>query len=281
MSWQLLTGISVTTLSVSVLLQRLLLHQNKSDPIAYGIVFQALVGIVTLCYALAIGFRSPDFIKYWFPILLTFLLYAAGTVVGAYTLQKIQASIYSVLFATNAIWVMIISLPLFNAHISSIQLVGVGLIFVGACFLIENGGQLKLDHGILLGLLTGLIYGLATVVWVYVDKHADPASWSAISFIGPAALLLIARPASVHKMKPFLNKKVFYRMAILGILYSISALTILMAYKNGNASLIAPLQQTSIVTTVLLAVIFLRERNRLWQKAAATALCFLGVLLVV
>jgi drug/metabolite transporter (DMT)-like permease len=281
MPWQILTAISVITLSVSVLLQRLLLHQDKSDPIAYGIVFQALVGTVALCFALAIGFQSPDYVKYWLPISLTFLLYAAGTVAGAFTLRKTQASIYSVLFATNAIWVMIISLPLFHSHISLVQLAGVALIFISALFLIERDGKLKLDQGILLGLLTSLIYGLATVAWVYVDKHADPASWSAISFIGPAILLLIARPASVNKMKPFLNRKVFFRMALLGVLYSVSALTILMAYKAGNTSLVAPLQQTSIITTVLLAVIFLRERNRLWQKAVATALCFLGVVLIV
>jgi len=281
MAWQLLTGISVITLSISVLLQRLLLHQDKSDPVAYGIVFQALVGIILLCYALVAGFHGLDFAKYWFPILSTFLLYAVGTVVGAFTLRNVQASIYSILFATNAIWVAAISLPLFHVSITPLQLLGIALIFASTAFLFEYTGKFKFDRGVLLGLLTGFIYGLATVAWVYIDKHADPASWSAISFIGPALVLLIAKPASVRKMKPFLNRSTLIRMTFLGILYSISALTVLLAYKHGNAALIAPLQQTSIITTVVLAIIFLRERNRLWQKAIATLICFIGVLLVV
>jgi uncharacterized membrane protein len=281
MPWQLLTGISIITLSVSVLLQRRLMHEDKSDPIAYAIVFQALVGIITLVYAVVFGFHSPDVGRYWLPILLTFLLYAAGTVAGAFTLQKIQASVYSVLFATNAIWVMAISLPLFHTKITPMQVIGVVLVFISMIFLIERGTKFKLDRGIVLGLVTGLIYGLATVAWVYVDKHADPASWSAMSFLGPALVVLLLRPGSVKKMAPFKQKNVFFRLLLLGTLYSVSALTILMAYKEGNASLIAPLQQASIVTTVLLAIVFLHERNRLWRKVAATALCFLGVLLIV
>jgi drug/metabolite transporter (DMT)-like permease len=256
------------------------MHHDKSDPIAYGVVFQALVGFITLIYAFSIGFHSPDYGKLWLPILLTFILYALGTVVGAITLQRIQASIYSVLFATNAIWVALISLPLFHTQVSPVQLGGILLIFASMVFLIERDNKFKLDQGLLLGLLTGLIYGLATVAWVYVDKHADPVSWSAVSFLGPALLVLIVQPMSVRKMKPFTRKGTLLRLLVLGVLYSISAVTILMAYKGGNASLIAPLQQTSIITTVLLAIIFLHERNRLWQKAAATIVCFLGVLLV-
>jgi drug/metabolite transporter (DMT)-like permease len=281
MAWQFLTAISVITLSVSVLLQRLLMYQDKSDPIAYGVVFQALVGFITLIYAAIIGFHSPDYAKLWLPILLTFILYAIGTVVAAYTLQRIQASIYSVLFATNAIWVAVISLPLFHTQVSLVQLGGIALIFVSFIFLIERDKKLNVDHGLILGLITGLIFGLATIVWVYVDKQADPVSWSAISFLGPALLLLLVRPGSVNKMMPFARRGTLLRLLVLGALYSISAVTILMAYKVGNSSLIAPLQQTSIITTVLLAIIFLHEKNRLWQKAAATALCFLGVLLVV
>lgn len=281
MSWQLLTGVSVITLSVSVLLQRLLMHEDKSDPVAYGIIFQALVGVILFCYAVIVGLHGLDFARYWLPISLTFLLYAAGTVIGAYTLRNVQASIYSILFATNAIWVAAISLPLFHAHVAPLQLLGILLIFASTALLLEYTGRFTFDKGILLGLLTGFIYGLATVAWVYVDKYSDPATWSAISFIGPALVLLLARPSSIRKMKPFLHRNTLIRVAVLGVLYSISALTILLAYKHGDAALIAPLQQTAIITTVVLAIIFLKERNRLWQKIVAALICFIGVLLVV
>ena len=39
MTWQLFTLISVLGLSISVLLQRALLHKHKTDPFVYVIVF--------------------------------------------------------------------------------------------------------------------------------------------------------------------------------------------------------------------------------------------------
>jgi len=59
MGWQLLTAISVVTLSISVLLQRLLLHKDKSDPYAYVVVFQGLVAFLIAVYALVHGFQMP------------------------------------------------------------------------------------------------------------------------------------------------------------------------------------------------------------------------------
>jgi uncharacterized membrane protein len=61
----------------------------------------------------------------------------------------------------------------------------------------------------------------------------------------------------------------------------VSNVASLAAYRRGPVSLIAPLQKTSVLLTVVVAVIFLQERTRLWQKGVAASLCFLGVLLIV
>jgi len=87
MSWQLLTAISVLLFSFSVLLRRVLLHHHKSDPIAYVIIFQGLVGILTGVYALIHGFHMPDIGKYWFAILITTILYAAAHIVSTQAFQ--------------------------------------------------------------------------------------------------------------------------------------------------------------------------------------------------
>lgn len=52
MSWQLLTAISVLSLSVSVILQRTLIHRDKTDPFAYAVVFQGIVGILLMVVAI-------------------------------------------------------------------------------------------------------------------------------------------------------------------------------------------------------------------------------------
>jgi drug/metabolite transporter (DMT)-like permease len=280
MDWQILTAISVLTLSISILLQRVLLHKDKSDPIAYVVIFQGLVGTLTVFFAISQGFQMPNFGEYWLPIVATVVLYSAGHIAYAKTLQTVEASAFSILFATSAIWIMLISFLLFQERLSIEQLIGALLIFASVGMLAERSGKLKLDKGVLLGLLTGLLFGLATVAWVYVGKSTDTASWTALSFLGPSLLVLSINPKCIPKIKPLLSGRTLARIIILGSLISISTLTLLAAYKIGQASLVAPLQQTSIVITVLLAIIFLSEKTRLWQKGVAAMVCFFGVLLI-
>ena len=61
MNWQLFTALSIITYSASVILRRLLLRDDKSDPVAFAIVFQGIVGIFTLFYALFTGLDLHNF----------------------------------------------------------------------------------------------------------------------------------------------------------------------------------------------------------------------------
>ncbi len=281
MGWQILTAISVITLSISVLLQRVILRNTKTDPIAYVVVFNGIVGIIIALYTAIHGFQLPDFSKFWLPILLTVLLFSVGHVVYAKALQQVEASIFTILFATNAIWVMMLGFLFFHELLTIQQLIGVLLIFASVGFLAERKGSLKLDKGIGLGLLTGLLFGLATFTWVYVGKHSDAASWTALSFSAVPFVVLLIHPKSGAKLKEFFEKSILIKMVLLGIVYSISAVSILTAFQYGQVSIIAPLQQSTIILTPLLAVIFLHERTRLWQKTIAAIVCFSAVLLIV
>ncbi|HVF69779.1 MAG TPA: DMT family transporter [Xanthomonadales bacterium] len=281
MSWELLTAISVITTSVSVILQRVLLHNDKSDPIAYAIVFQGLTAIFFAIFALFEGFKMPDFTKYWFPVTATFVLYAIGNVIYAKTLQKVEASIFSTLLATSTIWVVLMSYFLFAERPNSAQILGGLIIFGSVGILMERSGKLKLDTGIMMGLFMGLIFGLAKSAWIYVGKEAGVGVWNALACAVPALLLLLTNHRSVSKMKPLLTGRVFTKMLLLCILFAVCNLASLAAYQVGKVSVITPLMQTNVIITVILAIIILGERKRLWQKVMAAVVCFIGVLLII
>lgn len=281
MSWQILVAISVVTASVAYLLQRILLHNDKSNPIAYAIVFQALVGVVVGIYALFVGVEIPDFRTLWLPITLTCALFALANITSAIVLQRIELSIFSILLNTRAFWAMLFGVLLFQEHLELIQLFGAVLIFLSICLAVEHKGSLRFDKNILLGLLTGLIYGLAITGLVYVNKRTDEITWATLSFIGPAAMILIAQPGSIKHMPPLFRKKVLLKLLALAFLMGISVSTFLLALQTGTISLIAPLHATTIIVTVLLAIAFLGERTRLRWKTAAAVVCFMGILLIV
>lgn len=282
MSWQLLTAISVLSLSVSVILQRTLIHRDKTDPFAYAVVFQGIVGILLMVVAILVGFRLPGISAVIIPALISVIFYGVGHIVYAKTLQKVEASDFSVLFATQAIWIMLLGIVLLGESLTGLQVVGSLFIFVGVGFLVKNLVSVFKDKGTLLGLLTGLMFGIAITAWSYVGRHTDTLSWAAISFIGTSCVAFLAHPTSIHKMKPLLRPKVLATLMLLAVFYGIGSLAMLFAYKEGSFAIISPLRQTSIIVTVLLALLFLpQERNRIQRKILAALICAVGVVLIV
>lgn len=282
MTWQLFTLISIVSLSFSVILQRLLLHKDKTDPIAYVIVFQGIVGALLMIPAVIAGFSLAGIAVVALPALISIVLFGVGHIVYAKTLQRVEASAFSVLLATQAVWTMLLGFLLLHESLTLVQLLGTVLIFASVGVLARNVAKVFRERGTLLGLLTGLMFGVAVYAWSYVGRHVDPLSWAAISFVGTTLVVLVLRPRSVRKMKPFLRTKVLWKMLALGATYALGSLTMLLAYKYGSFAIVSPLRQTSIILTVLLALLLLpAERNHIRRKLIAAVVCTIGVILIV
>lgn len=282
MTWQLFTLISVVSLSVSVILQRLLIYKDKSDPFAYVIVFQGIVGVLLMAFALSVGFKLPGIQTVIVPAILSIVLFGVGHIVYAKTLQRVEASAFSVLLATQAVWTMGLGILLLGERMSLAQIVGTLLIFISVGVLARNIHKIFRERGTMLGLLTGLLFGLAVYAWSYTGRYTDPVSWAAISFVGTSLTVLLLRPGAIYKMKPLLRTKVMWKLVALGATYGLGSLTMLLAYRYGEFAIVSPLRQASIIITVLLALILLpRERNHIRQKLIAAALCTIGVILII
>lgn len=282
MSWQLLTAISVLALSISVILQRVLLSKDKIDLYAYAVVFQGIVGIMLMAVALCVGFKLPNIENLWLPALISVIAFGTGHIAYAKTLQVVEASVFSVLFATQAVWIMLFGIVLFHESLEPLQILGAILIFCSVGFLVKNIRSLKLDRGTLLGLLTGLLFSVAVTSWSYVGRFTDTLSWAAISFVGTSIVALAIMPRSIHKIRSLLTSNIVPKLLLLGGFYAIGSVAMLFAYKEGTFSVVTPLRQTSIIVTVLLALILLQnECNRIVAKIASAVVCFIGVVLIV
>jgi len=265
-----------------MLIQRHLFNQHKCDPHAFVVLSQTLVGLLALVFAFIHGFHFPDFSGLWLAALGSVSFHSLGYIAHAKALQTMEASVFSMFYATQAIWIMLLGVVLFREHPSALQFAGVVCIFVGIAFLTLRTGSLQLNSGTLLGLLTGLLFGIAVTCWVYVGKRADIESWAALGFLGVAGMAFLIRPHSIAHARSFFVWSIAVRMLVVSGLMSAGGVALLLAYAAGDVSAVSPLRQMSIVVTVLLAMLFLpQERTYIWHKFAAMALCFLGALLVV
>lgn len=258
------------------------MHRDKTDPFAYAVVFQSIVGVILLSFAIPHGLTLPNFSTLLLPAAIAIVFFGVGHIMYAKTLQRVEASTFSVLFATQAVWIMLLGIMLFNESLTSLQIAGSLLIFGAVALLVKNIRSLSIDKGTALGLLTGLLFGVAITAWSYVGRHTDGLSWAAISFVGTALVVLAIKPKTALALRPLYKRQLLSKLLLLGCFYALGSITMLFAYKEGTFTIVSPLRQTAIVVTVLLALLFLKnERNNILKKTIAALICFVGVFMIV
>jgi len=280
LSWQILVAVSVVTNSVSVLLQKVMLKDDKTDSVAFSIVFQIFTGLLILIYSLIRGFSVPDLVPLFPNLILMTVLYGAGNIFIFKALKTSEASQFTIIFATRTIWSITAAVLFLGEVFTTKQLLGIMLI-LSSILLVTWKDKLSLGKGTLFSLSAATFFGLAFANDAFIVRNFDVPSYMAIAFIIPALAVWALFPQSTIKMKPMLEKEFLKKLGILGIFYAVSALTIFFAYQIGrNAAQIAPLNQTSMILTVMLAIVFLKERSNLGRKLLGLALSFIGILLL-
>ena len=281
MSWQLLVAISVLTYAFSVLLQKVILREDTSDPVAFSIIFQFIVGIILFIAALIHGFVLPDLHHYIVNIILMMTLYGAGNIFIFNALKRIDASTFTILFTSRSLWTILGALMFLGEVYTLSRFIGAILIIASVVIVSWKGKSIALGKGELLSLCAGICFGFAFVNDAFIVQHSDVISYNALAFILPSLGVLAIQPMAAKKIIPLLHKDYLFKLLLLSVFYAISAFSLLYAYKVGrNAAQIAPLQQTTVIATVILSIIFLKEKSDLVKKSIGTIISFIGVILV-
>lgn len=280
MNWQILVIISVITNSLSVLLQKILLKDDKIDSTAFSIIFQLITGFLILIYALFHGFSVPNLLPLLPNLFLMILVYGVGNFCIFKALKIGEASSFTIVFATRAIWTIVIAMLFLGEHFSFTQLIGTACILSSVILVTWQHG-IKIGKGTLYSLLAAAAFGIAFANDAFIVRNFDVPSYLVIAFIVPALAVWAVFPQSTEKMKTMLEIHFLKKLVLLGIIYAASAITIFIAYQIGrNVAQIAPLNQTSSILTVVLAIIFLKENTQIGRKLLGILLSFIGILLV-
>ena len=283
MSWQFLILVSVILYSISVLLQRVILKENESQPIAYSMFFQLLVGIVIgITGSLFADMSLPSNLTplFWNLLLMTFL-YAFANVFIFKSLKLTEASKFTIVFATRAFFTVFASSLLLKEFLTGSQFLGALLIFSGVVLINLKSSKFSLDKGSLFALLGALAFGLANTNDRYLLKSFNIYPYITLAFIAPFFLMTVIYPKELKHLKLFLGKTVLKKVLLLSVIYAFSAISFFAALQiSNNSSRVASANLTSVIITVILSALFLKERESLSKKIAGAVLSFIGLLLL-
>jgi uncharacterized membrane protein len=282
MTWQLLVIISILFFSFSTILQKILLRNDKTDPMAFSIFFQLFVGIIIGMFGfVTLGLSFPNVIPLFFNLIIMIIVYALGNIFLFKALQKIDVSEFTVIFSGRTVCTIIASSLLLKEGLNFHQYIGMILILISIIFVTVRTFSFGFSKQEFYALASAVCFGLATTNDRFLLGHFQLYTYVAMAFIIPALCTIPIYPSSISHMSIFLKSKFLIRMFVLCFLYAISAICFFSALQIGNnSSQIASINQVTVIFTVLLSIFILKERENIFKKMIGAVLSFIGIILL-
>lgn len=207
-------------------------------------------------------------------------------------IRRSQISLITPLGAFNPVFTAIFAAFVLREIPSPIKLLGIMLIVFGAYAL--NFGKIKkgflrpiqelISHkGAQLFFLTNILWGITPIFQKNALLSTDPPSPVFTNFIGYIASLLFLAPFALPVL--FKNSKKLHPelklFLIIGILNTLSGLTGLISFGEGNVAYATAIFKLSILFTIAWGGLFLKEKNiREWLTGAGIMLAGTLLLLI-
>lgn len=279
MQWLPLVFISVVSSSFASLFQKVAMKDQKSDPVVSAIAFQFILGFIVSLFALAKGFQLPDSSLIPF-FLASGVLYGVGTVCFFKAIKIIEASEMTILGGSGVIVTILASMIFLGDKLSPLQLFGTGLILCAVVLISWKKKSLKVNSGTWLALAGTSSYGLAVVFDTFIIRSYSAVWFLPIASFGPGILMTLWYYRKIASIVGYV-KQINKNLIIYSVLYAVQAVAFYVALENGAlVGQLSSIARASIVLTVILAAVVLRETKHIGKKIVGAVLTTIGVLLV-
>ena len=235
------------------------------------------ISIVVIFFTPILFFQSIPYIF----ISAIFLSGYEWCLLSAYRLDD-YTKVYLIARGTAPIFIVVLSLLLFNVNISKFELIGILVISFGIIILaFQNIKTFKNYSAVVYAISTGLFISCYSISDGYGGRlSASPLNYTAWLMILNAVifsiLLRIMNKPGVIKKVLSEGKKIFF---IGGTLSYVVYGTIVWAFTQASVPTVAALRETSIIFALLIGTFFLKEKFT-FLKTAAVLTIFFGVILL-
>lgn len=282
MSWQLLVGLSVLLYSVNGLLHRTLMKDEESDAYAQAVAFVALTGIFS---SIILLFRGGFHSLLSWNILPLFMFAAFLSAMGMLCTFKgfkaIGASEHTILLTTSRIWLILGAILFLQETFTLTKFAGTALILFGVVLAEWRKQKFVLNKGAFYVLLAAFIFATGETVSYTIVRNFDVVSYMVYGSIMVTTILVAIKPRVIKKLSFYFKPKRAINIVTTSFNDTLANIFGLIAYQVGrNALQIGPIMATQTLLTVILAIIFLKETDHMYQKVAGSLAAVIGTVLL-
>ena len=280
--WQVNLSLAVVLFVVLYQFYRLVAKESwetSNIPIIIGF-------IGSLFFLLLIPFYEQTFSASWGVWLLLLgssIFYVGNDLLKFIGFKYLDTAVVSVLAQTSKVFMIILGVIIFREKLNIHQILGVVLILSGSTLVSVKKYKMKINKYAWSVVGASLFFALAMIIDVGISSKFNLAFYMALIYFIPAGLIFFSRKKKVSDLKKelFYTKNSFKYLMLASISSAAGMMFYLIALRQGQVSIVAPLSSVTVLLNVFAGYIFLKEKDDLTKRIIAAVLVIVGIFLLV
>lgn len=270
-SYSLATKVVTNRLHVSASTQNFLL---TGCAMILGLLLSPLLGGISF---VGIG-------DYWPAAVIMILCTAFGGVVFFMGQKHLDASTTQIAFSSILLWGVLLSIGFLGSRFTGVQAIGIALLFAAIVLTQYRKGKRKLDAGVLWIIASAALFAGFQVASADLAKQISGGTYLLLSYGGPTVVVGLVFARTIWRELPVLAKRLAHSAQTVLFAAGTSLGYYVFSYfayrQAPDPGLVVILLTSQVVITVLLGILFMRERENVPRKLAAGSLAFLAAILI-
>jgi drug/metabolite transporter (DMT)-like permease len=214
-------------------------------------------------------------VQFWPLLLLSVAGYLIGYLYYYKSFEIGNLSVVAVVINLNAIFTMLVAYFVRGQRLTGLQLPAVALVIIGIILVSVNFDDLFKNKSVrlLAGVKEAIIasVGFGILCWPITDYLVEQVNWLwetiTVRFLAIVFIISVSFFKKQNLSMPKNIKNIWRTVIISGILEATAVLSLNYGFTVGDSILIAPIANSVAVVTVILAIIFLKEKITRMQLA--------------
>jgi drug/metabolite transporter (DMT)-like permease len=284
MDWKISVLLYVIVYSLSIILQKTLLKDDKKEVISRSVFFQLIAGAVLFIWALAnksLDFRF-DWSSVWIYLISMTVLYGIGNAFIFKSLQLGSASSFSIYFSLRVFVNLVFAYFMFGQAFSIKSFIGLLGLLIGIVIVDYSSDIFKVSKAEILAMIAAVCVGSTNALSQSVLKTVNLNTFLFYAYLTPGLFMMMIKPRIIPNLQKCFVDKSLPKVILLALIQSASGVLFFYAIESSNdSSLVTAISLSSIVITIILEFWLLKERDHFWRKLIAAVITFGGLLLLI
>jgi drug/metabolite transporter (DMT)-like permease len=285
MNWLLLTILAVSSRGIFSIAAKLFSSTTKTSPMTQGVVLTLCATIFTFLISPFIGGISFNGIISVWPIAVIMVLSQAfGNVLFFKGLEKLDAGTTQIAFSSILIWGILLSSLFLKSNFTLEQIAGALIVMIAIIFSAYRKSHKSLGSNILYIVASAFIFSIFQVTSAQLALTISTGAYLIMAYLGSTIIIGAVYWKKVFpeikKLKentlPVLSATIFAGITSLGY-FVFSYFAYAAAPSRGVVVL---LLATQVILSVILGIIFLKEKEHAGRKLISAVVAVIGAILI-